>query len=130
MGIPQGATSGRTDVGAPLVDVEIVVPVFNEERDLEPSIRRLHAYVTGDFPVRVIITIADNASTDGTWDRAQRLAAELSGTRAVHLEAKGRGRALQHVWATSTARVVAYMDVDLSTDLSALLPLVSPLLAG
>ena len=50
--------------------------------------------------------------------------------RAVHLDAKGRGRALQHVWAASTARVVAYMDVDLSTDLNALLPLVAPLLSG
>jgi putative flippase GtrA len=117
-------------IEAATVDVEIVVPVFNEEADLEPSVRRLHAYLRSDFPFTAVITIADNASTDGTWRYAQRLAGELEGVRAVHLDATGRGRALQHVWASSQARVVAYMDVDLSTDLAALLPLVAPLLSG
>src|SRR6266550_6717388 len=48
-------------------DVEIVVPVYNEERDLAPSVRRLHAYLHHEFPFPTVITIADNASTDGTW---------------------------------------------------------------
>jgi putative flippase GtrA len=113
-----------------VLDVEIVVPVHNEEVDLEPTIRRLHDYLRRQFPFRAVVTIADNASTDDTWPCAQRLADELSEVRAVHLDAKGRGRALQHVWASSEARVVAYMDVDLSTDLAALLPLVAPLLSG
>jgi putative flippase GtrA len=113
-----------------VLDVEIVVPVHNEETDLEPSVRRLHAFLEREFPFRAEITIADNASTDRTWEHAARLAADLPGVRAVHLDAKGRGRALRHVWASSPARVVAYMDVDLSTDLAALLPLVAPLLSG
>ena len=112
------------------VEVEIVVPVYNEERDLAPSVRRLAAYLAASFPFSALITIADNASTDSTWDCARELAAEVPGVRAVHLDAKGRGRALHQVWGTSTARVVAYMDVDLSTDLNALLPLVAPLLSG
>jgi putative flippase GtrA len=130
VGLAGGAQTGRTGAPALLVDVEIVVPVYNEEAGLEPGIRRLHAFLTEQFPFRAVITIADNASTDGTWAKAVRLAAELPGTQAVHLDAKGRGRALQHVWAVSTAQVVAYMDVDLSTDLNALLPLVAPLLSG
>src|SRR4029450_3626401 len=44
--------------------------------------------------------------------------------------AKGRGRALRAVWTASDAAVVAYMDVDLSTDLQALPPLVGPLVSG
>ncbi|WP_375482277.1 glycosyltransferase [uncultured Jatrophihabitans sp.] len=115
---------------APVVDVEIVVPVHNEEVDLEPSVLRLHEYLRTRFPFEAVITIADNASTDTTWDVAQRLVHSTPGVRAVHLDAKGRGRALNSVWAVSTARVVAYMDVDLSTDLAALLPLVAPLLSG
>ena len=111
-------------------DVEIVVPVYNEQTGLGPGVRRLHAFLRRDFPFDAVITIADNASTDDTWAVATALAAELDGVRAVHLDAKGRGRALQHVWASSQARVVAYMDVDLSTDLAALLPLVAPLLSG
>jgi putative flippase GtrA len=112
-----------------VVDVEIVVPVHNAATDLEPSVRRLHAVLHRDFPFEAVITIADNASTDSTWPQALRLCNELDGVRAVHLDAKGRGRAVQHVWASSRARVVAYMDVDLSTDLAALLPLVAPLIS-
>ena len=112
------------------VDVEIVVPVYNEEHSLEPGVRRLHDFLRTEFPLEAVITIADNASTDRTWDVAQRLTRSLDGVRAVHLDAKGRGRALNRVWSDSSARVVAYMDVDLSTDLAALLPLVAPLLSG
>jgi putative flippase GtrA len=111
-------------------DVEIVVPVYNEQRDLAPSVRRLHDHLHASFPFTATITIADNASTDATWEQALALSRELPDVRAVHLDAKGRGRALHQVWAASTARVVAYMDVDLSTDLNALLPLVAPLLSG
>ncbi len=110
--------------------VDVVIPVYNEEGELDASVRRLHAYLADRFPFTCRITIADNASTDRTWEIAQGLAAELAGVAAVHLDRKGRGRALRQVWSTSDAVVVAYMDVDLSTDLDALLPLVSPLLSG
>jgi glycosyltransferase involved in cell wall biosynthesis len=110
--------------------VEIVVPVRNEERDLAPSIRRLHAYLTDRFPFTARITIADNGSTDGTWTAALALANSLDRVRAIRLAEPGRGRALRSVWSASDAEVLAYMDVDLSTDLNALLPLVAPLLSG
>jgi putative flippase GtrA len=77
-----------------------------------------------------MVTIADNASGDRTWGIACRLANDLPGVRAVHLDEKGRGRALRTVWSESEAAVVMYMDVDLSTDLDAMLPLVAPLLSG
>jgi putative flippase GtrA len=110
--------------------VDIVVPVRNEERDLAPSVRRLVAYLRESFPFRARITIADNGSTDATWAIADRLARELPEVRAVHMELPGRGRALRDIWSKSEADVLAYMDVDLSTDLNALLPLVAPLLSG
>jgi putative flippase GtrA len=112
------------------VAIEIVIPVYNEERDLEPSVRRLHEYLTANFPLSFRITIADNASTDDTWAIACALEHELTDVRASYLSEKGRGRALRSVWLASTATVVCYMDVDLSTDLAALLPLVAPLLSG
>jgi putative flippase GtrA len=113
---------------APALDV--VIPVYNEEHDLEPSVRRLRAYLDERFPFSARITIADNASTDATWPIARRLARVVPGVRALHLARKGRGRALRAAWLLSDARVAAYMDVDLSTDLDALLPLVAPLLSG
>jgi len=110
--------------------VEIVIPVRNEERDLIPGVRRLEAYLGEAFPFTTRITIADNGSTDGTWAQARALAAELAPVRAVRVERPGRGGALRSIWSASDADVVAYMDVDLSTDLNALLPLLAPLLSG
>ncbi|WP_152648196.1 bifunctional glycosyltransferase family 2/GtrA family protein [Streptacidiphilus anmyonensis] len=110
--------------------VEVVVPVYNEELVLARSVRTLHSYLSEHFPYPFRITIADNASIDGTWQVASGLAAELREVRAVHLDQKGRGRALRTVWGSSDADVVAYMDVDLSTGLEAFLPLVAPLLSG
>jgi putative flippase GtrA len=120
----------ETGTGRGAADVEIVIPVFNEEQDLAASVHRLHRYLSQHFPLTWIVTIADNASRDRTWGIACRLAGELPGVRAVHLAEKGRGRALRATWMASPAQVVAYMDVDLSTDLDALLPLVAPLLSG
>ncbi|GGS70416.1 glycosyl transferase [Planobispora rosea] len=110
--------------------VEVVIPVHNEQRVLAGSVDRLHSYLTSTFPYGFRITIADNASTDGTWPIAVELSRRLPHVRAVHLDAKGRGRALRRVWSGSDADVVSYMDVDLSTDLDAFLPLVAPLLSG
>ena len=110
--------------------VDIVVPVRNEERDLAPSVWRLVTYLRESFPFHARITIADNGSTDATWAIAGRLARELPEVRAVHMDLPGRGRALRAIWSRSDAEVLAYMDVDLSTDLNALLPLVAPLLSG
>jgi len=116
------------DAGVPVLDV--VVPVYNEQVALGPSVRRLHRYLRENLPFSTRITIADNASVDATPRIAAELAAELDGVRVVRLEQKGRGRALHFVWATSEAPVLAYMDVDLSTDLAALAPLTAPLISG
>src|SRR6266851_4395068 len=113
-----------------VLQVDIVVPVRNEERDLAPSVRRLVGYLRESFPFSARVTVADNGSTDATWAVATRLARELPEVRAVHMEQAGRGRALRAIWSQSEAEILAYMDVDLSTDLNALLPLVAPLLSG
>ena len=109
--------------------IDVIVPVHNEEAGLERSIRRLHRFLSAEFPFSWRIVIADNASDDGTPVIGAALANELAGVSYLRLERKGRGRALRTAWASSDARVVAYMDVDLSTDLRALLPLVAPLLS-
>ncbi len=111
----------------PLVDV--VIPVRNEQRSLRASVSEL-VRVLDVAPFRWRITIADNGSTDDTPGIADGLAAELSGVRVLHLDRPGRGRALRAAWLASEADVVAYTDVDLSTRLEALLPLVAPLVSG
>ena len=130
--LPGGRPSPRAavepDDPAPVLDV--VVPVYNEERDLGPCVQRLHTHLTEAFPYRFRITVADNASTDRTLAVAQALATQYDEVSVVHLDQKGRGRALRTVWSASDAPVLAYTDVDLSTDLNALLPLVAPLISG
>src|SRR3954466_10478809 len=110
--------------------LDIVIPVHNEERDLTGSVRRLHRYLKTQVPYPARITIADNASTDSTLEVAEALASELADVDVIHLDAKGRGGALYAAWMSSPADVVAYMDVDLSTDLSAFMPLVAPFISG
>ena len=72
--------------------VDIVIPVRNEERDLGPSVRRLHGFLRAEFPFTARITIADNGSDDGTWVQALALEGELEGVRAVRLERPGPRR--------------------------------------
>ncbi|MDP9889347.1 bifunctional glycosyltransferase family 2/GtrA family protein [Pseudarthrobacter enclensis] len=132
-GIPSRGRAVRrapvdTRTTAPVLDVTI--PVFNEERDLEECLRRLHAHLVDSFPHSFRITVADNASTDGTLKIAERLAREFPELAVVHLDEKGRGNALRKVWLASPSPVLAYMDVDLSTDLAALAPLLAPLISG
>ncbi len=125
----QPAPQRLADVAPPRV--EIVVPVFNEERVLGESIRRLSAFLEREMPVSWGIVIADNASTDATpFDRRRACSSRSTGSRVLRLDEKGRGRALRAAWLASEAEVVAYMDVDLSTDLRALAPLAAPLLSG
>lgn len=122
--------SGRRSAATGTALLDVVVPVYNEEDELSASVLRLDAYLAANLPYAYRIVIADNASTDATWAIAQRLAARHRTVWATHLDAKGRGRALRQAWLASDADVVAYTDVDLSTGLDALLPLVAPLLSG
>lgn len=132
---PAPSPTGRPDAvefaaarGVPVLDV--VIPVYNEQTGLRSSVERLHDYLSQCFPYPFRITVADNASTDATPSIVATLERELPSVTAVRLDEKGRGRALRAVWSTSDASVLAYMDVDLSTDLGALLPLVAPLVSG
>jgi putative flippase GtrA len=126
--IPDPSAEPGSTPAPPVLD--IVIPVYNEEDQLEATIRRLDEHLRRHLPYSYRICVADNASTDSTTVIARRLSRQLSSVRIVRLEEKGRGRALSRVWGESDAEVLVYMDVDLSTDLKALLPLVAPLISG
>jgi putative flippase GtrA len=113
-----------------LTSVDIVIPVLNEERALEGCVRTLHEFLRESFPLPWRITIVDNGSTDDTWRLARELTRTMDRVFARRLEIRGRGAALRAAWLDSPADIVAYMDVDLSTGLGALLPLIAPLASG
>lgn len=110
--------------------VDIVIPVLNEERAIEGSLRTLAAYLSAECPYDWCITVVDNGSADRTWELANAYGLSDTRIRAFRLGRRGRGGALKAAWATSTADVVAYMDVDLSTDLESLMPLLEPIVDG
>ncbi len=126
---PAGHRTPGTGTAPATTVLEVVIPVHDEEAQLEASVERVLAHLR-TLPWSARVTIADNASTDQTALIAQRLAHAHPEVEAVHLAEKGRGRALKRVWRASTSDVLVYMDVDLSTDLAALLPLVAPLVSG
>jgi putative flippase GtrA len=121
---PDHAPHGATTV------LDVTVPVYNEAHVLGTSIATLHRYLSANFPFTWRITIVDNASTDETLAIAHRCAEQHADVHVLHLDRKGRGLALREAWLRSDAQVCAYMDVDLSTGLDALLPLVAPLITG
>lgn len=125
---PRPQVVAEPPVGTTVLDV--VVPVLNEAHTVGACVQRLLGHLEATFPYPYRVTIADNGSDDGTAEIARELAATHPEVAVVELTERGRGRALRRTWADSDALVLAYMDVDLSTDLDALWPLVAPLLSG
>lgn len=97
--------------------VDLVIPVYNEEAQLAKSIAVLRAFLSKNLDMPYRIVVADNGSTDTTLGIAKSLSEQYKDVGYVHLEQKGRGRALRRAWLESPASIVSYMDVDLSTDL-------------
>ena len=113
------------------IRVDAVIPVYNEQQDLESKVLTLRQYLSDHVGYDWRIVVADNASTDSTLEIARDLTGRFPGQiEVIHLDQKGRGRALRKAWTESDAAVVSYMDLDLSTDLSAFVPLIDSLLTG
>jgi glycosyltransferase involved in cell wall biosynthesis len=108
--------------------VDVVIPVLNEAHVLEKSVTTVRAFLAENFPYRWRVVIADNGSKDGTGAIAVALAARYDDVACHQLAIPGRGSALRHAWTHSTADVVCYMDVDLSTELAALPRIVDAIL--
>jgi glycosyltransferase involved in cell wall biosynthesis len=109
--------------------LDIVIPVYNEAHVLVGSVEKLRSFLhETNFPYTWRVVVADNASTDRTLDVAQELSRQHDDVAAIHVPQKGRGRALKKAWLESDAGAMCYMDVDLSTDLSCLLPLANVVL--
>lgn len=99
--------------------VDVVIPVYNEEHSLPRCVASLWDFLNENVSHSWTIVIADNGSIDGTLQVCQALAMQYPNVRYIHLDQKGRGRALKRAWLESNADIVSYMDVDLSTELEA-----------
>src|ERR1051326_924796 len=107
--------------------VNVTIPVFNEEVLLAPSIDRLSSFLENHFAGRYELVIADNGSDDCTLEIARQLERRHKSLRVLHLDQKGRGRALKKSWTESNADILSYMAVDLSTEPDCLPSLIDPI---
>jgi glycosyltransferase AglD len=73
-----------------------------------------------------ILLIAEDGSTDNTFNVAKGLTNSYPNVKLIHNDSKlGRGRALRNAWRSTLADVYVFMDADLATDLRFLPQLVS-----
>lgn len=106
------------------IELSIVMPCLNEAETLglciEKAQRSLEENeITGE------IVVADNGSTDGSREIAQRM-----GVRLVQVELKGYGSALLGGITAARGRYIIMGDADDSYDFSNLMPFVSKLREG
>jgi dolichyl-phosphate beta-glucosyltransferase len=104
-------------VGQSGIDLDIVVPVFNEEQRLGPTLRALTAH-TATLPMAVRVTVVDNGSVDRTAEVVDEVAARRPDNTAVRLigcARQGKGAAVRRGMLASTARWRGFCDADLST---------------
>ena len=111
--------------------IDIVVPLYNEEKELAKSVETMIDFLSVTrFPYPYKITLANNESTDGSWRICQELARIYPLVRALDVGGKGKGLAIRTAWSKSDADVLAFMDVDLSSDLSFFKVLIEPVYSG
>jgi glycosyltransferase involved in cell wall biosynthesis len=110
--------------------VLVVIPVYNEEKVLEKSVSTLKAFLDEHRNFKWQIVIADNNSNDKTGIIGRDLASKIPDVEYLHIPRKGRGIALRTAWSQADTDFVSYMDVDLSTELDALIRAVELLRSG
>ena len=103
-----------------MINVDIVIPVLNEQESLPICIAKLQNYISNNIEQKCNIVIADNGSNDDTPEVSKHLVSEYENIQYIRIPERGRGLALKTVWSKSESDIVCYMDVDLSTDLDAL----------
>jgi len=113
-----------------MIDLTVILPVYNEIEHLKSNLPKIISSVQSITPNYEII-IAEDGSTDGTSELAISL--EQRKPRVYHLhfdERQGRGKALSNAITLSEGKIIVYMDIDLSTDLSSLPLLISSINSG
>jgi glycosyltransferase involved in cell wall biosynthesis len=106
------------------VEVSVVFPAYNEVNYLEPAVEKT-AQTLEEFTRFFELIIAEDGSTDGTAERSEELAKKYSFVKHIHGEKRlGRGTALNNAFKQSSGRILAYMDVDLATNIEQLKSLI------
>jgi hypothetical protein len=113
-----------------MIETSIIVPVYNEAKTLENCIKKISKAVqkiTNNFE----IIIAEDGSTDGTYEIAKGLSKKNTRIKVLHSKERlGKGKALKNAFRNARGEIVVYMDADLSSDLNYLKPLIDRIKDG
>ena len=114
----------------PKLRVLVTIPVHNEAKRLEASLRALHdAFRRSPFEFR--LSVAEDGSTDGTKEMLRRLPSRWPGILIrEEPDSLGRGRALRQLWSTTSADIYCFTDADLAAGAGALVDLVGRVATG
>ena len=109
--------------------IDMVMPVYNGERYIGESIKKLHKWIKENFYHEFVIVVVNNASTDNTLNIAKKIESELPDeVKVIDIPTKGRGIALRTGWENSNADICAYIDSDLSADLKHISEIIEPII--
>ncbi|MEI4270960.1 dolichyl-phosphate beta-glucosyltransferase [Klenkia sp. LSe6-5] len=112
-------------------DLDLVVPVFNEEARLGATLDALSAHAAS-LPHDVRITVVDNGSVDRTADVVDDVATRRRGAslRLIGCSRQGKGAAVRRGMLAATAPWRGFVDADLSTPVAALDDVLERMAAG
>ncbi len=110
--------------------INITIPVFNEEKILNESIRKIFLFCQGNIQDNFKIVIANNGSVDNTENVAKKICKDNKEIEYLFIKKKGRGNAIKTSWLKINANIYSYMDIDLSTDLKAFPKMVNEIIKG
>lgn len=106
------------------IELSIVMPCLNEAETLAICIQKAQRFIESNEIVGEII-IADNGSTDGSQQIAER-----HGTRLIHVPEKGYGNALRGGIEAASGNYIIMADADNSYDFEQLMPYIIKLRDG
>jgi dolichyl-phosphate beta-glucosyltransferase len=114
----------------PQPELSIVIPAYNEQERLEPTVRSYLDYCRRRaMPAEAIVV--DDGSLDGTSRLVERLAAEYPELRLIRLaENCGKGYAVRSGIVNARGRLVLFADADGSTPMEELERLQTAIAAG
>lgn len=108
-----------------LMNISIVIPIFNEKETLHEIVGRVRAVEAMD--VKEIILV-DDCSTDGTRALLESEFNEPIFKKLYHEVNQGKGAALRTGFAAATGDIVAVQDADLEYDPAELPGLIRPII--
>jgi len=104
--------------------LSVVIPAYNEEGRLGPTLDRIRRYL-GEQSYRSEIVVVDNASVDGTAEVARQAGAEV-----IREPRRGKGAAVRAGMLAARGEYVLFSDADLSTPIEEVERLMAALEAG